>query len=107
MRAGRAGKRCRWCFCFDFAAQEQPPAAVLGSVLKQVVAGLEAAPEGIVRAFRCRGKAFGGQRLPLSKIVEFLRDISSSRCTFICIDALDECPSGHRLKLLDLLNQIL
>jgi len=94
-------------FYFDFAAEdEQSPAAVLGSVLKQVVAGLEAVPEGIVRAFRGRGKAFGGQDLPLSKIVEFLQDISS-RCKFICIDALDECPSEHRLKLLDLLNQIL
>jgi len=26
---------------------------------------------------------------------------------FICIDALDECPPGHRIKLLYLLNQIL
>jgi len=94
-------------FYFDFAAREQSPAAVLGSVLKQVVGGLEAVPEGIVRAFRDQGNSTGGQRLPLSEIVGFLRDISSSRCTFICIDALDECPSGHRVKLLDLLNQIL
>ena len=72
-------------FYFDFAAREQSPAAVLGSVLKQAVAGLEAAPEGIVRAFRCRGKAFGGQRLPLSKIVEFLQDILSSRCTLYAL----------------------
>jgi len=95
------------CFYFDFGAQEQSPAAVLGSVLKQVVDGLEAVPEGIVRAFRDQGNSTGGQRLPLSKIAEFLQDISSSRCTFICIDALDECPSGHRMELLDLLNQIL
>jgi len=95
------------CF-FDFAAQEeQSPSAVLGSVLKQLVAGLEAVPERIVRVFRGREKVTGGQRLPLSEIVEFLQDISSSRCTFICIDALDECPSGHRESLLDLLNQIL
>jgi len=95
------------CFYFDFAAQgEQSPAAVLGSVLKQVVAGLEEVPERIVRAFRSR-EAVIGQRLPLSEIVEFLQDISSSRCTFICIDALDECPSRHREILLDLLNQIL
>jgi len=95
-------------FYFDFAAQEeQSLAAVLSSVLKQVVAGLEEVPERIVRAFRDQGKVIGGERLPLSKIVEFLQDILSSRCTFICIDALDECPSGHRVKLLDLLNQIL
>ena len=39
--------------------------------------------------------------------MEFLQDISSSRCTSICIDALDECPARHRVKLLDSLNQIL
>ena len=96
------------CFYFDFAAQEeQSPAAVLGSVLKQVVAGFEDVPERIVRAFQDREKFIGGQGLPLPEIVELLQDISSSRCTFICIDALDECPSGHRENLLDLLNQIL
>jgi len=96
------------CFYFGFPArEEQPLAAVLGSVLKQAVVGLEEVPEGIVRAFRDQEKIIGGLRLPLSEIVEFLHDISSSRSTFICIDALDECPSGHRERLLDLLNQVL
>jgi len=96
------------CFYFDFAAQEeQSPAAILGSVLKQVVGRLENVPERIVKAFGDRGKVIGGQRLVLSEIVEFLQDISSSRCTFICIDALDGCPERHRVKLLDSLNQIL
>ena len=36
-----------------------------------------------------------------------LQDISSSRCTFICIDALDECMEEYRAKLLDSLKQIL
>ena len=39
--------------------------------------------------------------------MELLQDISSSRRTFICIDALDECPEGHRVKFLDSLSQIL
>ena len=96
------------CFYFDFAAEEeQSPAAVLGSVLRQVVAGLKEVPEIIVRAFQDRERAIGDQRLPLSEIVEFLQNISSSRCAFICIDALDECPSKHRGDLLDLLNHIL
>jgi len=95
------------CFYFDFAAQEQSPAVILGSVLKQVVGGLGEVPKRILKAFRGRQKAIGGQMLALSEIVEFLSDISSSRSTFICIDALDECPSAHRIKLLDLLNQIL
>ena len=95
------------CFYFDFTAQGQPPDAVLGSVLRQVVGGLDEIPEKIVKAFRDRERVIGGKRLQLAEIVEFLQDISSSRSTFICIDALDECPSGHRIKLLNLLNQIL
>ena len=96
------------CIYFDFAAQEeQSPAAVLGAVLKQVVSGLDEIPGGIANAFRDREKAIGGQRLALAEIVEFLQDVSFSRHTFICVDALDECPSGHRVKLLDSLNQVL
>ena len=96
------------CFYLDSAAQkEQSPAAILGSVLKQIVDGLDQVPERIAKAFRNKGKTSGGQRLALAEIVEFLQDISSSRRTFICIDALDECPPGHRVKLLDSLNEIL
>ena len=96
------------CFYFDFAAQdEQSPAAILGSMLKQVVGGLDEIPERIVKAFRDREKVIGGQGLALTEIVEFLQDISSSRCIFLCIDALDDCPPRHRVKLLDSLNQIL
>ena len=96
------------CFYFDFADQEeQSPAVILGSVLKQVVGGLDRVPEGIVKAFRNRQRVIGGQWLSLGEIVEFLQDISSSRGTFICIDALDECPQRHRVKLLGSLNQIL
>jgi len=96
------------CFYFDFTAQEEQSAgAVLGSVLKQIVGGLDDIPERIVEAFRAREKVVGGPRLGLAEIVKLLQDISSSRSTFICIDALEECPSGHRMKLLDSLNQIL
>ena len=95
------------CFYFDFATQEeQSLATILGSVLKQVVGGLSEIPQPIVKAFRDRGRVIGGQRLALAEIVEFLRDISSSQRTFICIDALDECPARQRAKLLDSLNQI-
>ena len=96
------------CFYFDFTAQEeQSPAAVLGSVLRQVVAGFETVPERIVRAFQDQEKVIGGRRLRLHEIVEFFQDILSSRPTFICIDALDECQEGHRAKLLDILKQVL
>ena len=104
----QAGHAVFACFYFDFAAQEeQSPGAILGSVLRQAVAGLDKVPERIIKAFRGRERAIGGQRLALGEIVEFLQDISSARSTFICIDALDECPAGHRPKLLDSFYQIL
>ena len=97
------------CFYFDFVDQEeeQSPAAVLGSVLKQVVGGLGGVPERIVKAFRNREKVIGGQRLSLEEIIELLKDISAAQGTFICLDALDECPQGYRMELLGSLNRII
>ena len=96
------------CFYFDFADQEgQSPDAILSSVLKQVVSGLDEVPERIVKDFQRRGRVVSSQKLVRSEIMEYLKDILASRPTFICIDALDECPPGHRVKLLDALNQIL
>ena len=96
------------CFYLDFAAQkEQSLTNVLGSLLKQVVSGLESIPAKIVEAFRDREKVIGGRKLGLGEVVEILRDISSERPTFICIDALDECVAEYRGKLLDSLKKIL
>ena len=93
-------------FYFDFAdPEEQPPAAILGSVLKQVVGGMDEVPERIAKAFRNREKVIGGQRPSLEEIVEFLQDITTAQRTFICLDGLDEYPPGYRVKLLDSLNQ--
>ena len=104
----QAGHAVVACFYFDFAAQEeQSPAAILGSIPKQAVAGLDKVPERTTKALRDRERATGGQRLALAEIVEFLQEISSARRTFICIDALDECPARHRPKLLDSFYQIL
>ena len=56
------------CFYFDFADQEeQSPTAILGSVLKQVVGGMDEVPERIVEAFRNRERVIGGQRLSLEE----------------------------------------
>ena len=96
------------CFYFDFAARrEQSPMSVLSSLLKQVVCGLEEIPEKVAQAFRDRRKVAGGLELGLSEIVEMLQDISSSRPTFICIDAVDECMPEYRMDLLDSLKQVL
>ena len=95
-------------FYLDFAAkEEQTPAAVLGSVLKQAVRELEEVPEKIVKAFQDREEVIGGHRITVSEIVEFLKDIYSLRRLFIFIDALDECQARHRAKILDSLSQIL
>jgi len=96
------------CFYLDFAAQkEQSPTDIMGSLLKQVVGGLETIPTKIVRAFRNQERVIGGRKPRLGELVEMLQDIMSSRPTFICIDALDECMAEHRVKLLDSLGQIL
>jgi len=96
------------CFYFDFAPQkEQYPMSVLGSLLKQVVCGLDEIPEKIAQAFRDQKNVIGGRRLELSEIVEMLQDISSSRPTLICIDAVDECMTEYQVELLDSLKQAL
>ena len=96
------------CFYFDYVAQnEQSPTNMLGSLLKQLVCGQEEIPEEISRAYRDQQNAIGGRGLQLSDIVKMLQAISSKKPTFICIDALDECAEGHRVKVLDSLNQIL
>jgi len=95
------------CFYLDFATlEDQSPVTILTSVLKQVVGGLDEVPPNLIETFRGRKRVIGGQRLALEEIVELLQDTSSELCTFICIDALDECPARDRVKLLDSLHQI-
>jgi len=96
------------CFYFDFAAQnEQSPANMLGSLLKQLVFGLEEIPEEILEAYEERKKAIGGQGPQIPNILNILQTISSRGRTFICIDALDECAIEDRARLLDSLGQLL
>jgi len=96
------------CFYFDFAAQkQQSSASMLGALLKQVVGGLGEVPGEIVKAYEDQKMVIGGRAPRLSDIVKMLQTISSKKCTFICIDALDECAAEYRVKLLDSLHQIL
>ena len=96
------------CFYFDFATRkEQSVSSTLGSLLKQIVGGLEAIPEEISQAFRGQKKAVGGRGPLLPDIVKMLQSVTSLLPTFVCIDALDECGAAHRVKLLDSLKQIL
>ena len=96
------------CFYFDFAdRKEQSATSALGSLLRQVVGGLERIPEEISRAYREERNAIGGRGPRLPDIVKLLQAITSSLPTFVCIDALDECAVPDRVKLLNSLQQIL
>ena len=96
------------CFYFDFAdRKEQSAVSILGSLLRQIVGGLERIPEEISRAFQEEKNAIGRRGLRLPDIVKMLQAITSSLRTFVCIDALDECAVLDRVKLLNSLQQIL
>jgi len=96
------------CFYFDFAARkEQSATNMLGSLLKQMVNGMERIPDDISRAFQEQKQAIGGCGPQLADIVKMLQGITSSQPTFICIDALDECVGVQRVRVLDSLKQIL
>ena len=96
------------CFYLDFAARkEQSATNVLGSLLKQMVDGMERIPEEISRVFQQQETTIGGRRPQLGNIVKMLQLVTSSRRTFMCIDAIDECSGAQRVRLLDSLKQIL
>ena len=96
------------CFYIDFAArEEQSPTNILGSLLKQIVSGLERIPDEISRTFQDHKKVIGGMELQVPEIVQMLQDATLLQPTFICVDAVDECVDRHRPEVLDSLRQIL
>jgi len=80
---------------------------MLGAVLKQTVSGLREVPKEIVQAYEDQKGVIGGRGPRLADIVKMLQNTACIKRTFICIDALDECVAGYRVKILDSLNQIL
>jgi len=96
------------CFYFDFASQkEQSPGSILGSLLKQLVFGLEEIPEEILEVYRDRKNAIGGQGPQISEVLKMLQIATARKRAFIFIDAVDECATEHQVKLLNSLNQLL
>ena len=96
------------CFYFDFATRKEHSVVnMLGSLLKQIVGGMERVPEEVSGAFQDQKKVIGGRGPRLQDIVKMLQTITSSQRTFVCIDALDECAAVHRVKLLNSLQKIL
>src|SRR5437879_2179360 len=95
------------CFYVDFAArEEQSPTNILGSLLKQIVGGLERIPDEISQTFQDYKKVIGGRGLRVPDMVKMLQTVTSLQPTFICVDALDECVEGNRPEVLDSLRQI-
>ena len=95
-------------FYFDFTVQKELAAtAILGSMLKQIINGMETFPKEIQRGIRERGHAYNKWKLELADIVQILQLITSSQPTFMCIDGLDECVGAHRAIVLHSLKQIL
>ena len=96
------------CFYFDFAERkEQSAISMLGSLVKQMVSGMERIPEEISRAFQEQKTTLGGCRPQLVDIAKMLQAITSSQPTFICLDALDECEGVQRGRILGSLKKIL
>ena len=96
------------CFYVDFVAREKhSPTNIFGSLLKQIIGGLEGIPDEISRAFRDHNKVIGRRELRVQEVVEMLQPITSLRPTFICVDGLDECMEVHRQQVLDSFRQIL
>jgi len=96
------------CFYFDFATRnEQMPANFLGSLLRQLVSGMEEIPEVVVQCFRKEKRVIGGRGLQVSGILNMFQSITAKKRTFICVDALDECVPEHLTVVLESLAQIL
>jgi len=96
------------CFYFDFGARKEYSATnILSSMVKQMVSGMETIPEEIWRAFQEQKRTVGGRKPQLVDLVGMLQAIASSRPTFMCIDALDECAGVELLKLLGSLKETL
>jgi len=96
------------CFYYDFTSREaQSPTNMLGSLLRQLLSGLDAIPLEIRQRYRGQKKVIGGRGLHLPDIVKMFPTISSLQRTFICVDALDECIPKHLPEVLDALGQIL
>ena len=80
---------------------------MLGSLLKQVISGMERVPGEISWALQELKRAVSGRKPQLGDIVKMLQLITSSQQTFMVIDALDECAALQRYRLFDSLKEIL
>ena len=90
------------CLYCDFQDQERQTAtSMIGALTKQIVNALKMVPTEIEEAFERAERKVGGQGLQVSESVKLLQAaLAPVKRTFICIDALDECPERHIPQLL-------
>ena len=96
------------CVYCDFKDQErQTTATMIGALTRQVVNALGMVPTEIEEAFEKAEREVEGRGLQASESVKLLQAaLTPAKRTFICIDALDECPDKHRSHLLTALHTI-
>ena len=90
------------CLYCDFQDQEKQTAAnMIGALTKQLVNALKIVPTEIEGAFQRAEREVGGRGLRVSETIKLLgAALAPMKRTFICIDALDECPDQHISQLL-------
>ena len=90
------------CLYCDFQDQEKQTAAnMIGALSKQLVNALKMVPTEIEEAFERAEREVGGRGLRVLETVNLLRAaLAPMKRTFICVDALDECPDKHISQLL-------
>ena len=105
---GRGENTAVTYFYFDVSARkEQSATGILGSLLKQAIGRMEMIPEEISRTLHQERMGIIEPEPQLPDMVKMLQAVASSLRLYICIDALEGCPTNHRAKLLDSLRQIL
>ena len=96
------------CLYCDFQSQKiQTSENVLGTLVKQIVRGLEAIPTENTVAFQKAKNQVGGRGLRIPEALELLKvAVAPLSRAFICIDALDEFSEKHLPELLRPLHDI-
>ena len=96
------------CLYCDFQDQERQTAAnMMGALARQVVNALRMVPTEIDEAFGRAEREVDSRGLRVPEIVKLLQAaLVPVKRTFICIDALDECPEKHLSQLLSSLHTV-
>ena len=96
------------CLYCDFQDQERQTAAnMIGALTRQIVDALKMVPTEIEEAFERAEHEVEGRGLRVPEIVKLLlAALVPVKRTFICIDALDECPEKHLSQLLSSLHTV-